>query len=156
MARAEPSLFATTHTGKAFCGHPSIANRISSTLANTSSNTGPARPCNSDRRIRCTVVCAWVPLNASLPATRAPRFPPAGYSYVTHQTWARRFCGTILPVGSCLWYKGQCNLWWLGKSSAHIPTPGHYVVRVLDDSGLVKLVLSSSRYNTALGAVHGS
>ena len=27
-------------------------------------------------------------------------FLPPGYSYVNHQTWARRFRGTILPVGT--------------------------------------------------------
>ena len=31
------------------------------------------------------------------------RFLPHGYSYVDHQTWARRFSGTILPVGAYFW-----------------------------------------------------
>ena len=37
---------------------------------------------------------------------KAARFLPPGYSYVNHQTWARRFRGTILPVGAYFWYKG--------------------------------------------------
>ena len=42
-------------------------------------------------------------------------FLPPGYSYVNHQTWARRFRGTALPVGAYFWRKGQGHLWWLGK-----------------------------------------
>ena len=34
-------------------------------------------------------------------------FRPRGYSYVNDKTWARRFRGTILPVGAYCWYKGQ-------------------------------------------------
>ena len=42
---------------------------------------------------------------------KGARFLPPGYSYVNHQTWARRLRSTILPVGACLWYKGQDNIW---------------------------------------------
>ena len=87
---------------------------------------------------------------------KGARFLPPGYSYVTLQTWTRRFSGTILPVGAYFWYKGQDHLWWLGKISAHTPTPGQYVVRFLDDPGPVKLALSTARYTTALGAARGS
>ena len=87
---------------------------------------------------------------------KGARFLPPGYSYVTRQTWTRRFSGTVLPVGAYFWYKGQDHLWWLGKISAHTPTPGQYVVRFLDDPGPVKLALSTARYTTSLGAVRGS
>ena len=87
---------------------------------------------------------------------KGARFLPPGYSYGNHQTWARRFRDTIPHVGAYFWYKGQVRFWWLGKNSAHIPTPGQYVVRFLDDPGPVKLALSSARYTTALGAVRGS
>ena len=46
---------------------------------------------------------------------KGARFLPSGYSKVNHQTWARRFRDTILHVGADFWYKGQANLWWLGK-----------------------------------------
>ena len=81
----------------------------------TSSNTGPAPLSNLDRRTGCTAVCAWVPLKRELARDKGARFLPPGYSYVNHQTWARRFRDTILHVGADFWYKGQANLWWLGK-----------------------------------------
>ena len=88
---------------------------------------------------------------------KGARFLPPGYSYVSHQTWARRFSGAILPVGAYFSYNGQDHLWWLGNVSVHTPTPGQqYVVRVFHDPGPVKLTLSSARYTTALGAVRGS
>ena len=73
-AGAQLSPFSTKHTGKASCRRLGNVNRTSFTLVNTSSTTGPPRPCNFDRRARRTAVCAWVPLNASSPATRAPVF----------------------------------------------------------------------------------
>ena len=84
------------------------------------------------------------------------RFLPPGCSYVNHHTWARRFRGTNLPVGTYFWDKAQDNLFWLGKNSAHTLTPGQCVVRFLDDPRTVKLALSSARCTTALGAVRGS
>ena len=41
---------------------------------------------------------------------KCARFLPPGYSYVDHQTWTRRFCDTILPIGTHVWYKGQDHL----------------------------------------------
>ena len=83
--------FSTKHTGKASCVHPENANRTSST--NTSSNTGPARPCNLDRRSGCTAYTRGCRSTRACPRQRRP-LPPSGYSYVSHQKWARRFSGT--------------------------------------------------------------
>ena len=75
-------------------------------------NTGPARPCNFDRRTGYTAVCTWVSLNASSPATRAlfSCLPDTAIIRQNRQTWARRFSGTIMLVGA---YKRQDHIWWL-------------------------------------------
>ena len=83
---------------------------------------------------------------------KSTRFLPPGYSYVSCQSWARRFNGTIQLVGAYFWHKDQDNIRWLAHNSTH----GEYIVRLLDDPGPVKLTLSPTRYTAALGAVRGS
>ena len=78
-----------------------------------------------------------------------------GYSLVTHQDWTRRFGATVLPVGTHFWCKARDHHWWLGKISAHTETAAQHV-RFLDVPGPVKLKLSPSRYNTAIGAERNS
>ena len=93
-AGAESSPFSTKHTAKASCGRLGNVNWTSFTLANTSSTTGSARLCNSGRRTGCTVVCAWVPLNASSPATAAPLFCLLDTATSTSK---RGLAGTVAP-----------------------------------------------------------
>ena len=80
------------------------------------------------------------------------RFLSPGYPLVTHQDWTRRFSSTVLPVSTHFWYKARDHHWWLHKISAHTKTAAHYGVRFLGDPGPVKLKISPSRYNTAIGA----
>ena len=87
---------------------------------------------------------------------KGARFLPPGYSYANHQTFACRFCDTVLPAGACVWYKGQDHLWWVGRISAYTSTPGQYVVSVCDDPGPVELAGSSARHSKAVGAFCGS
>ena len=47
---------------------------------------------------------------SKLARNKVARFLPPEYSYVNHQTWARQFRGTILPVGAYFWHKGQDHL----------------------------------------------
>ena len=63
---------------KASCGHPGNANRTSFTLANTP-NTGPARPCNLDRRTGCRHACVGA-TQRGLARDKGARFLPPGYS----------------------------------------------------------------------------
>ena len=42
--------------------------------------------------------------------SKGGRFLPPGNSYFNHHTWARRFLGTILPVGNYFWHKGQYHI----------------------------------------------
>ena len=85
------------------------------------------------------------------------RFPALGVDCVSHADWLRRFCNTVFPTGVHLLYKGDDDLWWLGKVSANSPTDEVYLGRdCLDDPGPVKLPLSQARHTTSTRAVRGS
>ena len=150
-AGAEPSPVSTKHTGKASCGHPGNAKR------HTSSNTGPARPYNLDRKIGCTAACAWMPLNANSSVPRAPVscLPDIAKSITTRgaadsvasSRLSARTSGTRVDII----FGGS------GKFPHTLQLPdSRQVVRFLDEPEPVKLALSSARYTTALGAVRGS
>ena len=57
------------------------------------------------------------------------------YGCVPHAEWLSRCSATVLPNGAHFWYKGDDDMWWLGKISAGTTMDGVYLVRFLDDSG---------------------
>ena len=59
------------------------------------------RPANRVYRRMCVGAA-----QRELTRDKGARFLPLEYSYVNHQTWARRFSGIILPVGAYFWYQG--------------------------------------------------
>lgn len=59
-------------------------------------------------------------------------------------------------VGTHFWCKAHDALWWLGKISRLTTAADAYIVRFLDDAGLVKIALAPSRYTAAQAAVRGS
>ena len=71
-----------------------------------------------------------------------------GYACVPRAEWLRRYRDTVLPKGAHFWYKGDDRLWWLGKISASKTEDGVYLVRILDDPGLIKLPFPPRRYTT--------
>ena len=154
-AGAESSPCSTKHSRNASCGCPENANRTSFTLANTSSNTDPAHSCNLDRRTGCGAVCARVSLNANSPTTRAPvSYLPDTATTITK----RRLTDSVAPPCPSVPTSGARVNIISGGSEKFRRT-----LQILDSvqfafwtTGPVKLVLSSARYTTALGAVHGS
>ena len=94
----------------------------------------------------------------SLPVSsgNGERFLAHGYGCVPSAEWLSRYSTTVLPNGAHFWYMGDDGLWWLGNISASMTTKGVYLVRVLDDPGLIKLPLPPARYTTSTGAVRGS
>lgn len=73
-----------------------------------------------------------------------------GYECVTRHMWANAFnvlCSPSAPTS--LRYKPYDTLWWIGKIS-HLTTKADtYIVRFIDDPGLVKIALAPSRDTTA-------
>ena len=86
------------------------------------------------------------------------RFLVSGYACVPRAEWLHRYRDAVLPKGAHVLYKGDNGLWWLGKISASMMEDGVYLVRFLDDPGLIKLPLPPARYTytTSTGAVRGS
>ena len=88
---------------------------------------------------------------------KGERSTSPGYDLVSRAVWAKRFSGSVLPIGAFFWYKAIDSLWWLGKVQAHAPEAnGSYIVRFLDYPGPVKITLAPPRYNTAAAAPCGS
>ena len=52
------------------------------------------------------------------------RFKASGYGYVPHADWLRRYSATVFSYGYHFWYKGDDDLWWLGKITASATTDG--------------------------------
>ena len=86
------------------------------------------------------------------------RFLAPGCACVPRAKWLRLYRDTVLPKGAHFWYKSGDRLWWLGKIIANTTEDGVYLVRFLDDPGLIKLPLPPARYTytTSTGAVRGS
>ena len=76
------------------------------------------------------------------------RFLAPGYACVPRAEWLRRYRDTVLPKGAHFWYKGNEELWWLGKISASTTEDRVYL-------GPIKLPLPPTRYTTSTGAVRG-
>ena len=131
-AGAESSPFSIKNTRKASSGHLGNVNRTSSPLANTSSATESARPCNCNQANRAYPRIHVGAARRELARDKGARFLPPRYSCIDQQTWTHRFSSTILPIGAHSWYKGQDHLWWLGNISAHTSTPGQYMIGFLD------------------------
>ena len=75
---------------------------------------------------------------------------------VRRAEWLSRYSITVLPNGAHFWYKVDDGLRWLGKVSASTTTDGVFLVRFLDDPGLINLPLTPARYTTSTGAVRDS
>ena len=84
------------------------------------------------------------------------RFLATGYACIPRAEWLRRYHDTVLPNGAHVWYKCDDGLWWLVKISASTAEDGVYLVRFLDDPGLINLPLPPARYTTSTGAVRVS
>ena len=82
------------------------------------------------------------------------RFLAPGYACLPRADWLRRY--HVLPKGVHFWYKGDDGLWWLEKISASTTEDKVYLVRFLDDPGLIKLLLPLTRYTSSMEVVRGS
>ena len=76
------------------------------------------------------------------------RFLAPGYACVPRPECLRRYHDTVLPKGVHIWYNGNDGLSWIGKINASTTEDRVYLVRILDDPGLIKLPFPPRRYTT--------
>ena len=116
---------------------------------------GRHTPATSTGKSAVSMHAPWCCPASTFTRSSAPCLYP-GCRLAMHRDCARRFSGTIVPVRPHSWRQARDHLWWLGKIPAHTTTASHYIVRIFDDSGPVKLKLSSTRYTMAIGAERDS
>ena len=84
------------------------------------------------------------------------RFLEHRYGCVPRAECLNHCTASVLPNEAHFWYKGDEGLWWPGKINASKTTTGVYLVRVLDDPGIIELPLTPARYTASTGAVRVS